>query len=107
MLFDYAIRLQNYCILWEIIINIFFLLVNHLVHVLRAFYNNHEEYRNSPLYIFGQGHGAQLAVSLAIQLTDEASTLSLLFLLLNKSLPTETNKSIHPKTYHTRVWLIN
>ncbi|XP_026315806.1 retinoid-inducible serine carboxypeptidase-like [Hyposmocoma kahamanoa] len=43
---------------------------NHLVHVLRAFYTHHEAYQRSPLYIFGQGHGAQLAVSLAIQLTD-------------------------------------
>lgn len=64
----------------------FLFLVDHLVHVLRAFYTNHEQYRISPLYIFGQGHGAQLAVSLAIQLVDEVSMLSLLFYIPLKNI---------------------
>ncbi|KAJ0175694.1 hypothetical protein K1T71_008853 [Dendrolimus kikuchii] len=40
----------------------------HLRFTLESFYTLHEEYVNTPLYIFGEGHGSQLAVALAIEL---------------------------------------
>ncbi|XP_013142909.1 PREDICTED: retinoid-inducible serine carboxypeptidase-like [Papilio polytes] len=42
--------------------------VDNLVTILKSFYGIHEEYSNTPVYIFGQGHGAQLAVALAARL---------------------------------------
>ncbi|XP_026733002.1 serine carboxypeptidase-like 51 [Trichoplusia ni] len=40
----------------------------HLATTLKSFYSVHGSYRNAPLYIFGQGYGAQLALALAIEL---------------------------------------
>uniref|UniRef100_A0A2A4K3U2 Uncharacterized protein n=1 Tax=Heliothis virescens TaxID=7102 RepID=A0A2A4K3U2_HELVI len=40
----------------------------HLAITLKSFYTVHAAYRNAPLYIFGQAHGAQLALALAINL---------------------------------------
>ncbi|XP_050347228.1 uncharacterized protein LOC126771405 [Nymphalis io] len=45
--------------------------VDHLLRTLQSFYSLHDEYRNSPLYICGQGDGSQLALSLAIRLSEE------------------------------------
>ncbi|CAD0199722.1 unnamed protein product [Chrysodeixis includens] len=39
----------------------------HLATTLNSFYSVHKSYRNAPLYIFGQGYGAQLALALAIE----------------------------------------
>ena len=36
--------------------------------ILQSFYSVREGFRNTRLYIFGQGHGAQLAVALAARL---------------------------------------
>lgn len=41
-----------------------------LVTTLRSFYRTHGGYSNAPLYIFGQGSGAQLALALAARLPD-------------------------------------
>ncbi|CAK1540402.1 unnamed protein product [Leptosia nina] len=46
-------------------------LVKNLVQTLEAFYNNNEEYRNAPLFIYEQGDGAHLAISLAIRLAED------------------------------------
>ncbi|KAJ8730911.1 hypothetical protein PYW08_002324 [Mythimna loreyi] len=40
----------------------------HLALTLESFYTEHEGYRDTPLYIFGQAHGAQLALALAAKL---------------------------------------
>ncbi|XP_047530468.1 retinoid-inducible serine carboxypeptidase-like [Vanessa atalanta] len=45
--------------------------VEHLLRTLQSFYSLHEEYNNSPIYICGQGDGSQLALSLAIRLSEE------------------------------------
>ncbi|KAG6456650.1 hypothetical protein O3G_MSEX009847 [Manduca sexta] len=45
-------------------------MTNHLIYTLKSFYSLHKEYLYAPLYIFGQGHGAQQAVSLAAKLKD-------------------------------------
>lgn len=50
-----------------------FFAADHLLFTLKSFYTVHEEYSNTPLYIFGQGHGAQLAVSLATKLSSVRS----------------------------------
>ncbi|XP_059049636.1 uncharacterized protein LOC131844708 [Achroia grisella] len=44
-----------------------------LLYVLDSFYRYNSLYRSAPLYIFGEGHGAQFALSLALKLTEEAS----------------------------------
>ncbi|CAH2080287.1 unnamed protein product, partial [Iphiclides podalirius] len=44
--------------------------VDSLLHAVESFYYLHEEYSETPLYIFGQGHGSQLATLLAIRLTE-------------------------------------
>ncbi|XP_068632773.1 retinoid-inducible serine carboxypeptidase-like [Battus philenor] len=49
--------------------------VDNLVNVVQSFYELHKEYANTPLHIFGQAHGAQLAVALGIRLA-ELKTLS-------------------------------
>ncbi|KAJ8721620.1 hypothetical protein PYW07_002395 [Mythimna separata] len=40
----------------------------HLALTLESFYTVHEGYKGTPLYIFGQAHGAQLALALAANL---------------------------------------
>ncbi|XP_052754686.1 uncharacterized protein LOC113520990 isoform X2 [Galleria mellonella] len=45
---------------------------NHLLNALESFYNRNSNYTTTPLYIFGEGHGAQLALSLAIKLAEDA-----------------------------------
>ncbi|CAG4972060.1 unnamed protein product [Parnassius apollo] len=44
-----------------------------LLYTIESFYKIHESYENTPLYIFGQGHGAQLAVALGIRLAETQS----------------------------------
>ncbi|KAL4715372.1 hypothetical protein ACJJTC_015143 [Scirpophaga incertulas] len=39
---------------------------NHLILCLESFYKDNKEYSNTPVYIFGQGYGAQMAVYLAL-----------------------------------------
>ncbi|KAL0880820.1 hypothetical protein ABMA27_002005 [Loxostege sticticalis] len=41
----------------------------HLIQTLGSFYERNGEFVETPLYIFGQGYGAQLAVSLALGLS--------------------------------------
>ncbi|XP_053612515.1 uncharacterized protein LOC128676434 [Plodia interpunctella] len=41
-----------------------------LVSNLESFYSRHRTYTHAPLYIMGEGHGAQLALALAVKLTD-------------------------------------
>ncbi|KAM3964303.1 uncharacterized protein ACR2FA_001796 [Aphomia sociella] len=43
---------------------------DHLLHMLQSFYGHNSNYRSTPLYIFGEGHGAQLALSLAVKLSE-------------------------------------
>ncbi|XP_063822509.1 uncharacterized protein LOC135072501 isoform X1 [Ostrinia nubilalis] len=40
----------------------------HLLQALESFYARHEEFVDTPLYIVGQGYGAQLAMSLVLSL---------------------------------------
>lgn len=48
--------------------------VEHLLLVLESFYSIHEEYKDTPLYIFGQADGAKSAVLLAIKLNELQET---------------------------------
>lgn len=41
---------------------------DHLLFTLESFYRLHEDYADTPLYIFGEGHGAQIALALARRL---------------------------------------
>ncbi|KAI5633233.1 serine carboxypeptidase domain-containing protein [Phthorimaea operculella] len=45
-------------------------LADHLLYVLESFYNTLGEYQKTPLYIYGQGDGAQLALHLADRIQD-------------------------------------
>ncbi|CAK1601205.1 unnamed protein product [Parnassius mnemosyne] len=45
----------------------------NLLYTIESFYKIHEDYANTPLYIFGQGHGAQLAVALGIRVAETQS----------------------------------
>lgn len=40
-----------------------------LLMTLQSFYDTHEEYGNSPLYICSQADGSQLALALAVELS--------------------------------------
>ncbi|XP_034826870.1 retinoid-inducible serine carboxypeptidase-like [Maniola hyperantus] len=44
-----------------------------LLRTLQSFYDTHEEYRNSSLYICSQGDGSQLALALTIKLYEDGS----------------------------------
>ncbi|XP_049867855.1 retinoid-inducible serine carboxypeptidase-like [Pectinophora gossypiella] len=46
---------------------------DHLLYTLESFYSAREDYQDSPLYIFGQGDGAPLALALAIRLAKGVS----------------------------------
>ncbi|KPJ06964.1 Facilitated trehalose transporter Tret1 [Papilio machaon] len=46
--------------------------VDDLVSVLKSFYEIHKEYTNTPVYVFGQGHGAQFAVALAARIAEKS-----------------------------------
>ncbi|XP_014369392.2 retinoid-inducible serine carboxypeptidase-like [Papilio machaon] len=46
--------------------------VDDLVSVLKSYYEIHKEYTNTPVYVFGQGHGAQFAVALAARLAEKS-----------------------------------
>ncbi|XP_073949018.1 uncharacterized protein [Choristoneura fumiferana] len=45
--------------------------IDHLMFTLESFYSMHDGYEDTPLYIFGQGHGSQLGLALALRLTGE------------------------------------
>lgn len=48
----------------------------HLFLTLSSFYDEHPGLLDSPLYVFGQGHGAQLALALILRLQQVTISIS-------------------------------
>ncbi|CAG9785547.1 unnamed protein product [Diatraea saccharalis] len=46
---------------------------NHTILTLKSFYEQNSEFYETPLYIFGQGYGGQMAVMLALELNNMES----------------------------------
>lgn len=74
----------------------YYIAAEHLALILESFYTVHEGHRNSPLYIFGQAHGAQLAIALAAKLHEVSDYLFVSTKLKEKESNSSRNNTTVP-----------